>query len=113
MLCSYLKKWKKLFRKERWDANDVERINRALKVHSMQKSSFLKLGGLGVRDYSKVFPPIIIHAKDGESACKICYENIPNVLFKSCSHRICPKCLAHLSNCPFCRRKIQGIRPSI
>ena len=42
--------------------------------------------------------------------CKICFENLANMLILPCSHLgVCETCTAKLKQCPFCRIKIQKV----
>jgi hypothetical protein len=41
--------------------------------------------------------------------CKICYDQQMSMVFLPCGHSLsCPSCATALSNCPLCRKRIEG-----
>lgn len=40
--------------------------------------------------------------------CRICRENLPTIMFRSCGHVVCPDCSRRLFRCPICRQPIVG-----
>ena len=61
-------------------------------------------------------PPPATVAKDGEDACTICYDNVPDCKFPDCSHAdkgfLCAVCADKIvqtsKKCPLCRKPVTG-----
>ena len=58
-------------------------------------------------DISPPQSPQSSSTSSSDMLCRICYDDIYEMITLECSHQICNKCLELLktSECPFCRRK--------
>ncbi|XP_054152841.1 baculoviral IAP repeat-containing protein 3-like [Oppia nitens] len=68
--------------------------------------------------YSSPHPPLVVqtppsveiqqsHQQNNKMLCKICYENVMEVVFLPCAHQIsCIRCSQRLLKCPYCRANV-------
>ena len=60
------------------------------------------------KEYTKRFP--VQTAKEGETSCSICFENLCQAALVPCGHSgFCGKCCIGLQTCPMCRAKVDSI----